>query len=120
MVAGYGTAFAQYKRDIRRDRPITPGPRKDIHTMATEHPRPAVGMEVTATDGKHVGEVKEIGEQGFLVNRRFRRDLHLPFSTIERVVDNQVILKVTEFELDYLSSVSPPITGGPGATYEEE
>lgn len=88
--------------------------------MASEHPQPAVGMEVIATNGKHIGQVKEIEEQDFLVNRRFRRDLYLPFGTIERVDGNQVILKVTEFELDYLSSVSPPITGGPGVTYEEE
>ncbi len=88
--------------------------------MANEHPQPAVGMEVIATNGKRIGQVKEIEEHDFLVNRRWQRDLYLPFSTIERIDGNRVILKVTEFDLDYLSSMSPPITGGPGVTYEEE
>lgn len=88
--------------------------------MASEHPQPRVGMEVTATNGKHIGQVKAIEEKEFLVNRRWQRDLYLPFSTIERIDGDRVILKVTEFDLDYLSSMSPPITGGPGVTYEEE
>lgn len=88
--------------------------------MTSEHPRPDIGMEVAAVDGKHIGQVKEIEKHDFLVDRRFRRNLHLPFSAIERIDGNRVILRVTEFDLDFLSSMSPPITGGPGVTYEEE
>ncbi len=88
--------------------------------MSGEHPRPRVGMEVFAAKGKRIGQVKKIEEHDFLVNRRLQRDLYLPFSTIERIDGDRVILKVTEFQLDYLSSMSPPITGGPGVTYEEE
>ncbi len=88
--------------------------------MASEHPRPRVGMEVIAAKGKRIGQVKAIEEQDFLVKRRWQRDLYLPFTTIERIDGDRVILKVTEFQLDYLSSMSPSITGGPGVTYEEE
>ena len=85
-----------------------------------EHPQLHVGMDVIAMNGERVGRIKEIKEHDFLVDRPKRRDLYLPFSTIERVEDNQVILRMTEFELNYIASESPPIFGGPGGTYEKE
>lgn len=85
-----------------------------------EHPELHVGMDVIAMNGECVGTIKEIKEEDFRVDRPRRRDLSLPFSAIERVEDNQVILRMTEFELNYIASENPPIFGGPGVTYEKE
>jgi hypothetical protein len=75
-------------------------------------------MTVIGADGEHIGQVKAIGGDVFLVDRHLQRDLYLPFSVVQTVHDNRVLLTVTAVQLDDLASLSPPITGGPGTTYQ--
>jgi|SRR5215471_1555781 hypothetical protein len=41
-----------------------------------------VGMQVTSLDGKHLGTVKEVRVEEFLLNRPLARDLWVPFSRV--------------------------------------
>jgi hypothetical protein len=45
-----------------------------------------LGMSVFGTDGRHVGQVKEIRGTDFLIDRRFRRDVLVPLAAIQRIV----------------------------------
>jgi hypothetical protein len=77
------------------------------------------GMDVVGSDGGHIGKVKEVRADDLLIDRRMQLDVYVPFSAIRDVVDDRVVLTVAELELDYIASVSSPITGGPGETYED-
>lgn len=52
-----------------------------------------VGMEVVGSDGHRMGRVKAVRVADFVVDRRFRRDIALPFRAIHEAGD-QVILNV--------------------------
>jgi hypothetical protein len=55
----------------------------------------ATGAEVVGSDGKKVGDLKEVGDADFLVERTLRRDLRLPVSRVREVTaDNKIILDV--------------------------
>ena len=41
-----------------------------------------VGMEVKSIDGHHIGKIKEIHPDEFLVDRPFARDLWVPFKSV--------------------------------------
>jgi len=45
-----------------------------------------LGMSVVGTDGRHVGQVKQIRGTDFLIGRRFRRDVYVPHAAIQRIV----------------------------------
>ena len=77
-------------------------------------------MTVIWADGEHIGQVKAVQGDEFLVDRRLQRDLYLPCSVIQAVSGNRVVLTVTAVQLDDLASLSHPITGGPGTTYEPD
>jgi hypothetical protein len=47
----------------------------------------AVGMEVRSIDGQQIGNVKEIREGEFLVDRPLARDLWVPLSSIFAIED---------------------------------
>ncbi len=51
------------------------------------------GMEVVGSQGKHVGSVKEIRDNDFLVDRSMSRDIFIPFSACQSV-DDQIHLNV--------------------------
>lgn len=56
------------------------------------------GMEVLGSDGDRVGAVKGAQHDYFLVDRSLARDLYIPYSAIERVEGNAVILNLTDEE----------------------
>lgn len=69
------------------------------------------GMHVIALDGEPVGEVKEIRDNAFLVNRPLKTDIFVPFTDVERVVDadQSVVLKMPKWEVDRTRFDIPPL-----------
>jgi hypothetical protein len=72
-----------------------------------------IGMDVMSMDGEHVGKVKAIHSDEFLVDRRMARDLWIPFSALFSVQDYNsnfrrgpaeeasVVLEVTHANIDH-------------------
>lgn len=56
-------------------------------------------MEVFDRNGTSVGQVKEVREADFLVERRMQRDIYIPFEAIDRV-GNEVTLTVEKDRID--------------------
>ncbi len=52
-----------------------------------------VGMEVVDAQGHHMGKVKAVRASDFVVDRRFRRDIALPFQAIQ-MTGERVVLNV--------------------------
>ncbi len=86
--------------------PLVPGTPAEqgtpLRPMEPEAPRGSaesetpvrVGMEVIGVDGSHVGKVKRVRTNDFVIDRRLRRDLTVPFHLIHAVGDT-VILSVS-------------------------
>ncbi len=69
------------------------------------------GMYVVALDGEPVGEVKEIRDNAFLVDRPLKTDIFVPLSDVERVESgNQfVVLKMPKWVVDRTRYDIPPL-----------
>jgi hypothetical protein len=70
-----------------------------------------VGMDVTSIDGERIGQVKEVLEQEFLIDRPLARDLWVPFAAVLATEDytgnyrgpvqpTQVVLSVSAAHVD--------------------
>ncbi len=57
------------------------------------------GMQAVDSDGKRIGDVKEVRSDDFLVDRPAARDVYVPFSAC-RVSDGQIRLNVRAQEVD--------------------
>ncbi|MCC7368934.1 MAG: alpha/beta hydrolase fold domain-containing protein [Chloroflexi bacterium] len=76
------------------DRAYAAGPNERIPTPASAAPgvrsaaetgsRMTVGMEVFGADGERVGQVKEIRDTDFLVDRPMARDIYVPFDAVSQ------------------------------------
>ncbi len=55
-----------------------------------------VGMEVVGSDGHRMGKVKEVRSSDFVIDRRFRRDIALPFEAIHQAGDRVVLIVPAE------------------------
>ena len=77
--------------------------------MATDQIHP--GMLVVSLDGEPVGEVKEIRNDAFLVDRPLKTDIFIPFDIVERIVtaDHSVVLKMPKWEVDRTRFEIPPL-----------
>ncbi len=58
------------------------------------------GMEVFGSDGAHIGRVKDIEVERFLVVRPGARDVFVPFAACEHVKDGRVYLDVASSQVD--------------------
>jgi hypothetical protein len=58
-----------------------------------------VGMDVNTVDGQHLGKVKEIRGDEFLLDRPFARDLWVPLSSV---------MATEEYRTNYRGGVSEP------------
>ncbi|CCF85612.1 DUF2171 domain-containing protein [Nitrolancea hollandica] len=69
------------------------------------------GMHVVALDGEPVGEVKEIRNDAFLVNRPLKTDIFVPYTDVERVEsgNQSVVLKMPKWEVDRTRFDIPPL-----------
>jgi hypothetical protein len=68
------------------------------------------GMEVMGSNGEYVGEVKEIREQDFLVDRRMARDVYVPFSAVAKS-DRCIMLNVPSDKMDDADWERAPVMG---------
>ncbi len=59
------------------------------------------GMVVIGTDGHTVGNVKEVRDRDFVLNRRLARDLCVPFDAVRDVEAGQVVLNMSAEDVNY-------------------
>ncbi|GIV97229.1 MAG: hypothetical protein KatS3mg057_1886 [Herpetosiphonaceae bacterium] len=52
------------------------------------------GMLVVGVDGSQIGKVKECRSTDFLVDRRLRRDVYVPFDAVQEITDDRVVLSI--------------------------
>jgi hypothetical protein len=69
-------------------------------------------MEVMDADGDRIGEIKEIRNGDFLIDRPMRRDIYVPQHAIREVSGDRVILAQRKDEIDDLNWESPELVGG--------
>ena len=65
------------------------------------------GLEVTGSDHAAVGRVKEAREGDFHLDRPMARDLYVPYSAVQEVTANRVVLNVPA---DQIGSMGWPET----------
>jgi hypothetical protein len=68
-------------------------------------------MDVVGSDGGPVGNVKEVSNNSFLVDRPTQRDLFVPFSAIQSLSGNRVTLSVQTGEVDDQGWATPALMG---------
>ena len=79
--------------------------------------RVRVGMDVVGNDADRVGQVKDVRDTDFLVDRSMQRDVYVPYSAIRDVDGNTIVLNVTAAQVGNMGWDNPPMTGSPpGAT----
>ena len=68
-------------------------------------------MEVFTADAERLGRVKSIESEEMLIDREHARDIFIPLSFVNRVIDTEqrVELSITEVEFDELHWENPPI-----------
>jgi hypothetical protein len=69
-----------------------------------------VGMPVLGSDMSEVGSVKEVRSNDFLLDRPMHRDVYVPFSAVQNVSGNQVILNVLSNQVDNMNWPHPSLT----------
>jgi len=77
----------------------------------------APGMEVVLAGGDGVGHVKELGATAFLVDRRLRRDIWVPFAVVASLTGQQVRLSVAD-DIDDQGWESPPLLSSDHGTHK--
>jgi hypothetical protein len=74
------------------------------------------GAEVVGSDGEKVGDLKEVGDADFLVERTLRRDIRVPVNHVREVIaDNKIVLDVRADEVKEMSRKEPLSDKAPGA-----
>ncbi len=76
-------------------------------------PQVRVGMIVRGADGDQVGQVKEIRDNDFLVNRPKARDVYVPYKFIDNLADDQILLRVPADVVDNMDWENPPVIEAP-------
>jgi hypothetical protein len=93
------------------------GPGEGPQTLAQLE---ATGAEIVGSDGEKVGDLKSVGDAGFLVERTLRRDLHVPVKHVQEVTtDNKVVLDVPAEQANDIGSDRPAGETDPGADFSE-
>jgi hypothetical protein len=67
------------------------------------------GMSVIGSDGEEIGKVKHLRTDDFLVDRRFDRDVFVPFTAIKDVSDGRVQLTVESKQAGKMGWENPPL-----------
>lgn len=57
-------------------------------------------MDVIGSDGNDIGRVKEVREHDFLVDRPLQRDLYIPYSAIQSIHGERIMLNVPAGQVD--------------------
>jgi ferritin-like metal-binding protein YciE len=67
------------------------------------------GMAVVGSDAGQVGKVKEIRDTDFLVDRRGRRDVYVPFDAIQETKGDRILLNVPADQVEDMAWEKPPL-----------
>ncbi|HVC33786.1 MAG TPA: DUF2171 domain-containing protein [Chloroflexota bacterium] len=103
--------------------PISPGSATRAQEQLTRSELQSVepGWAICGSDGKQVGKVDEVGQNYLLMKKGFLfpKDVYIPFSAVERVQPNQVVLNVPDDQVAKEHWEHPPAalsaTGAAGA-----
>ncbi len=68
-----------------------------------------IEMQVVDAKGVYIGEVKEIRDGDFLVDRSFARDLYIPHDSIEKIEYRMVFLGIPKKEMDKQGWLKPAL-----------
>jgi len=75
-------------------------------------------MDVVGSEGEAIGDVKEISNNSFLVDRPMHRDVFVPFGAIRSMSGNRISLSIPASEVDDQGWATPELmgsqTGEPG------
>jgi sporulation protein YlmC with PRC-barrel domain len=69
-----------------------------------------VDAYVVGSDGEAVGQVKEVGQDNFLVNRSMDRDVYVPFGAIQAITDYSIMLTIPAGRVDDIGWPKPPLS----------
>ena len=67
------------------------------------------GMEVVGADGAHVGRLKEMRLADILVDRPLKRDVYVPFTAIQGVRGDTIVLTIPAAQVDQMDWPQPPL-----------
>ncbi|HEX9131521.1 MAG TPA: DUF892 family protein [Ktedonobacteraceae bacterium] len=67
------------------------------------------GMRVVGSDKRQVGHVRDVRENDFLVDIPMHRDLYVPFSAIQNVDADRVVLNIPVDQIDDMNWPKPPL-----------
>ncbi len=88
-----------------------------VPEKGTTSPQPVVNpalqmqpdMPVVGSDMKNVGLIKEVRDDDFLVDIPMHRDLYIPFSAVQNVEDDQVVLNVPAHQVGQMNWPRPSL-----------
>lgn len=72
-----------------------------------------IGMDVVGANNEKIGEVKEVRQDDFLVDRPRRRDVYVPLGAVRSVSHNRIILHIRDFEVNDQNWLTPPLVEAP-------
>ncbi len=84
----------EVERDMRVKAPATDAPHADVRTALRE------GMPVLGADDGHIGTVKAVRANDFLVGGRLQRDVYIPFAAIGAVTAGRIGLTIPAAAVD--------------------
>lgn len=98
----------------------TSGAAKGPQTLAQLQ---ATGAEVVGSDGKKVGDLKEVGDADFVVGRTLKSDLRLSVNQIREIIPedggNKIVLELPAEEAKDASRSGASGDGDPAADFSE-
>ena len=68
-------------------------------------------MDVVGSDGVIVGQVKELRDTDFLVDRSMQRDVYVPLSAVQTIDGDRVLLHIPARDVDSQNWPTPDLTG---------
>ncbi len=102
-------------RDVHNQLRIARAPSGDTSSGMARggngRPRVHVGMHVLGADGDHLGRVKEVGTDCFLLDRPLARDLYVPLAAVQHVAGDQAVLRVPSDRVDDQGWPHPDVIG---------
>ncbi len=67
------------------------------------------GMQVVGSDMGNIGIVKDVRDNDFLVDIRMQRDAYVPFTAIQNVNADQVVLNIPGSQVKDMNWLNPPL-----------
>lgn len=78
---------------------------------AVDPSRIHVGMEVYGSNGSFIGTVKQIYDADVWVDRTMQRDVFVPFTAMQAIADDRIVLDVISGRVGDMGWAKPTITG---------